>query len=172
MKDAHISKASRREVTGTAAVPLPWSPSSPSVFHETAIYHVLVWIRSEAVILCASPDMNTYRYEPTYPPLIPCGESPLKEAHTVHATWEGADSGGGDHKDSDSIADWPYPSGEPPPRDNSLVRIIQRIDVIRPMARPAGGDRPSSGLPLCQTRDNYEAEDGEQKLVNNLLRHL
>ena len=144
---------------------------------ETAIYPMFkLWIRSHADLpLRIYQIVNTFRYETKHTrPLIRLREiTSFKEAHTVHATWEEA-------AEQVEVAIQRYSEFY---RRLAIPFLVSRrpswdkfpgadyttaIDVIMPDGRTLQvGTAHHLGSTFARTYEiTYEAENGEQKLVN------
>ncbi len=179
MKEAQHIKGFEEEVywvtcggTTPLEVKLALRPTS-----ETAIYPMFkLWIRSHADMpLRIYQIVNTFRYETKHTrPLIRLREiTSFKEAHTVHATWEEA-------AEQVEVAIKRYSEFY---RRLAIPFLVSRrpswdkfpgadyttaIDVIMPDGKTLQvGTAHHLGSTFAKTYEiTYEAEDGEQKLVN------
>ncbi len=179
MKEAQHIKGFEEEVywvtcggTTPLEVKLALRPTS-----ETAIYPMFkLWIRSHADLpLRIYQIVNTFRYETKHTrPLIRLREiTSFKEAHTVHATWEEA-------AEQVEVAIQRYSEFY---RRLAVPFLVSRrpswdkfpgadyttaIDVIMPDGKTLQvGTAHHLGSTFARTYEiTYEAENGEQKLVN------
>jgi len=179
MKEAQHIKGFEDEVywvtrggTTPLEVKLALRPTS-----ETAIYPMFkLWIRSHADLpLRIYQIVNTFRYETKHTrPLIRLREiTSFKEAHTVHATWDEA-------AEQVEVAIQRYSEFY---RRLAIPFLVSRrpawdkfpgadyttaIDVVMPDGRTLQvGTAHHLGSTFAKTYEiTYEAEDGEQKLVN------
>ncbi len=179
MKEAQHIKGFEEEVywvtsggTTPLDVKLALRPTS-----ETAIYPMFkLWIRSHADLpLRIYQIVNTFRYETKHTrPLIRLREiTSFKEAHTVHATWEQAAE-----QVEVAIARYsefyrrlaiPFLVSRRPAWDKFPgADYTTAIDVVMPDGRTLQvGTAHHLGSTFARTYEiTYEAEDGEQKLVN------
>jgi prolyl-tRNA synthetase len=179
MKEAQHIKGFEDEVywvthggTSPLEVKLALRPTS-----ETAIYPMFkLWIRSHADLpLRIYQIVNTFRYETKHTrPLIRLREiTSFKEAHTAHATWE-------DAAEQVEVAIQRYSEFY---RRMAIPFLISRrpswdkfpgadyttaIDVIMPDGKTLQvGTAHHLGSTFAKTYEiTYEAENGEQKLIN------
>lgn len=144
---------------------------------ETAIYPMFkLWIRSHADMpMRIYQIVNTFRYETKHTrPLIRLREiTSFKEAHTVHATWEEAAE-----QVEEAIKRYsefyrrlaiPFLVSRRPSWDKFPgADYTTAIDVIMPDGRTLQvGTAHHLGSTFARTYEiTYEAEDGEQRLVN------
>lgn len=179
MKEAQHIKGFEEEVywvtcggTSPLDVKLALRPTS-----ETAIYPMFkLWIRSHADLpLRIYQIVNTFRYETKHTrPLIRLREiTSFKEAHTVHATWEQAAE-----QVEVAIARYsefyrrlaiPFLVSRRPSWDKFPgADYTVAVDVVMPDGRTLQvGTAHHLGSTFAKTYEiTYEAEDGEQKLVN------
>ncbi|MBK7386155.1 MAG: proline--tRNA ligase [Methanothrix sp.] len=179
MKEAQHIKGFEEEVywvtcggTTPLDVKLALRPTS-----ETAIYPMFkLWIRSHADMpLRIYQIVNTFRYETKHTrPLIRLREiTSFKEAHTVHATWEEAAE-----QVEEAIKRYsefyhrlaiPFLVSRRPSWDKFPgADYTTAIDVIMPDGRTLQvGTAHHLGSTFARTYEiTYEAEDGEQRLVN------
>lgn len=179
MKEAQHIKGFEDEVywvtrggTSPLDVNLALRPTS-----ETAIYPMFkLWIRSHADLpLRVYQIVNTFRYETKHTrPLIRDREiSSFKEAHTAHATWEEA-------ADQVEVAIQRYSrfyhrlaipflvSRRPAWDKFPGADYTTAIDVVMPDGKTLQvGTAHHLGSTFAKTYDiTYEAENGEQKLIN------
>ncbi len=179
MKEAQHIKGFEDEVywvthggTSPLEVKLALRPTS-----ETAIYPMFkLWIRSHADLpLKVYQIVNTFRYETKHTrPLIRLREiTSFKEAHTAHATWEEA-------ADQVEVAIQRYSEFY---RRLALPFLVSRrpswdkfpgadyttaIDIVMPDGKTLQvGTAHHLGSTFAKTYEiTYEAQDGEQKLIN------
>jgi len=179
MKEAQHIKGFEEEVywvthggTSPLEVKLALRPTS-----ETAIYPMFkLWIRSHADLpMRIYQIVNTFRYETKHTrPLIRLREiTSFKEAHTVHATWDEAES-----QVEEAIRRYsefyrrlalPFLVSRRPSWDKFPgADYTMAIDVIMPDGKTLQvGTAHHLGSTFAKTYEiTYEAENGEQKLVS------
>lgn len=179
MKEAQHIKGFEDEVywvthggTSPLEVKLALRPTS-----ETAIYPMFkLWIRSHADLpLRIYQIVNTFRYETKHTrPLIRLREiTSFKEAHTVHATWEEAaaqvETAIQRYSEFYRRLAIPFLVSRRPSWDKFPgADYTTAIDVVMPDGRTLQvGTAHHLGSTFARTYEiTYEAEDGEQKLVN------
>ncbi|NPV61126.1 MAG: proline--tRNA ligase [Methanotrichaceae archaeon] len=179
MKEAQHIKGFEEEVywvtcggTSPLDVKLALRPTS-----ETAIYPMFkLWIRSHADLpLRIYQIVNTFRYETKHTrPLIRLREiTSFKEAHTVHETWEQAaeqvEVAISRYSEFYRRLAIPFLVSRRPSWDKFPgADYTTAIDVIMPDGRTLQvGTAHHLGSTFAKTYQiTYEAQDGEQKLVN------